>query len=389
MKKIYVDLSRLSADYAGGVARFSLGLTAALLANPGDAKVALIVSPANYSYISGLFKGAEILVYPYCRFYRYALAAAALIAYVVKRPDLLIPASYLFSPLPKELQSPDVLVLCPTSTLNFYSQKITSLLCIHDIQHEIYPENFSPLVRAVRWAQYRLSATLSKWVQVSSHAIQADLLQYYSEPMDKKTFIAPEGFDEALFSPDLPDEKPAALAAEPFVYYPAQLWKHKNHATVIEGLRIFNDSTSLPLSLVLTGKDYGELKKILAVAAANEVKILHLGIVPESQMRWLYRNAVCAVAAGYHESSSLPVREAIASGGCILAADIPPNMEIKALTGLTLFETFSPESFAAQLKALFTEKASPTPRQPPVGGECMTIEDFAWSKIIEIYRKYF
>lgn len=382
MKKIYIDLSRLNPEYAGGVSRFALGLASALVATAKPCEIKVIASNYNHQFIQNSLPNADIIIHKYNYFYRHILAILSLLAYITKNQNFLFLINY-YSPAPAELKSSDAVVLCSTSTLNFYNQNITSILCIHDIQHEIHPENFSFLVRAVRWAQYRLSTTRSKWIQVSSEAIRGDLINKFGSEMNDKIFIAPEGFDENLFASNLPTEKPLALKTANFIYYPAQLWKHKNHKTIIEGLSIFNQTAEQPISLILTGKDYGELANILAFAREKNVEVIHLGIVPETQMRWLYKNSVCAVAAGYHESSSLPIREAIASGGFALAADIPPNMEIKNLQGLYLFETFSPIDFAKQLAFILRKKDQPATENN------LRIEDFSWTKISEIYRGYF
>lgn len=258
-------------------------------------------------------------------------------------------------------------VIAPQCRVNFPECK--TILCIHDIQHEVHPENFSFPVRHYRRWAYRRAARLAWRIQVSSYAIWRDLEKYIGV-RPQKLFFAPEGYDERLWAPELPDRKPLGAPECNFVYYPAGLWKHKNHETVIRGLKNTN------IKLVLTGKDYGEWPKIELLAARQNTQLFNLGTIPEIEMRWLYKNAICTIAAGYYESGSLPVKEALACGGNVLAANIEPNRELNGLRNLSLFETFSPSSFAENLAII-----------PHGRGGWRSINEFRWSNIADIYRQ--
>ncbi len=307
MRQLYIDLTKLNPKYPGGATRFAQGLAAAL------------------PEASRLFPG--------------------------DRPAL------------------GSIVIAPQCRVNFPECK--TILCIHDVQHEVHPENFSLPRRVWRKYQYRRACRAAWKIQVSSYAIWRDLQKYMGLDSDK-FFLAPEGYDEKLWSPGLPDEKPFINVGFPerFVYYPAGLWKHKNHATVIEGLK------GSGISLVLTGQNYGELETVQTLAGKAGVDLWTLGIIPEAQMRWLYKNAICTIAAGYYESGSLPLKEALACNGKVLAANIEPNTVLKGLPNLWHFETLSPSSFAEQLESVRTSNRA----------GWRNIEEFRWSKIADIYR---
>jgi glycosyltransferase involved in cell wall biosynthesis len=349
MSKVTIDLFGLDTNYVGGVSRFSIGLTFGLINNLGADNVTIICSSVNSTFIRNKFSASRIIEVVKRPFDSYVFAAIAIFAWIFKVPGLLRLSKFYRKIKTYELQDESKIIV-PTSTVNFF-QLPCAILCIHDIQHELYPENFSLITRAYRWAQYRLSAIHAERIQVSSAYISDNLKEVMGESIQKKAVHIYEGFNKNEFSLDLPKSPPAIdfKVLQYFIYYPAQLWRHKNHSTVIAGLSLFNLTSSVKLNLVLSGRDYGELENIKDIAFKNDVFLLYLGVVDDIHMRWLYSNAFTVVSAGYHESSSLPIREAIACGGRVLAADIQPNRDISFLKSLYLFETFSANSFSKSL----------------------------------------
>jgi glycosyltransferase involved in cell wall biosynthesis len=382
MNKVTVDLFGLDSKYVGGVSRFSIGLTTGLIKNLGADNVTIICSSENSSFIRDKFTATRIIEVVKRPLDSYVFAAIAVVAWILKTPELLKLSKFYRNFNSSELHR-DSLIIVPTSTVNFF-QLPCAILCIHDIQHEIYPQNFSLITRAYRWAQYRLSATHAKRIQVSSAYISDNLNEVMGKSIQMKTTNIYEGFNKLEFAPDLPQSPPAANLEvfHHFIYYPAQLWKHKNHSTVIEGLSLFNTSSSVKLNLVLSGRDYGELNNISNLALKNDVSLLHLGVVDDIQMRWLYNNAVAVVSAGYHESSSLPIREAIACGGRALAADIQPNRDIFFLKSLHLFDTFSPSSFSETLLAIQEDNKKSNKSDFLISSEWSNFEKtFEWNNV--------
>jgi glycosyltransferase involved in cell wall biosynthesis len=210
------------------------------------------------------------------------------------------------------------------------------------VQHEYYPENFSFLQLIGRWASYRLSLATAAKIQVSSLFIRDNILEKFSFVNLENLFLALEGVDLERFSDNSPDRAPAIdllLRENSFIYYPAQLWPHKNHLALLESLATFKSATGYEYPCVLSGQDYGFHKKIQQ--RINELglnKVFYLGKVPFDQLLWLYKNCAAILALGAHESSSLPIREGAPFGKPLIASKIPPNEEIKDLLNVELVD---------------------------------------------------
>lgn len=386
MKKIIIDLYGLDENYIGGVSRFSIGLTDGLIKNISTNNIEIICSTDNSSYIKKIFPNVKQIIAKKYYFDKYIHAAVSILAWALRQPSIL-KLTIFYRRININNSKNEYCIIVPTSTMNFYHIKC-DILCIHDIQHEIHPKNFTIITRAYRWAQYRYSSICSRYIQVSSDYIRNNLMEIYGEKISQKTIKLYEGFSEEQFSYALKCIKPKRLNGleNNFLYYPAQLWKHKNHQTVIEGLRLFNEESNLSLYLVLTGVDYGQLGAIENLANENNIRVYYLGKVPDIEMRWLYRNAIAVISAGYHESSSLPIREALACLGNILAASIPPNKEINFIKSIHFFDTFSPFSFSQELKFIYKSRNKLENNELINSQEIVEVfEIFEWKRVAKKY----
>lgn len=376
--KIALDLSNLDREYIGGVTRFSIGLAQGLSNNIPKENFLIISSNLNADFLKAHFPSNQFIVVNRSKFNILIYKFLSVMSWIMRVPQI-IELSGLFTPKLLKSRLRGWKIIVPTSVINFYNIPC-DILCIHDIQHEVHKENFTLKEIISRWGSYRLSATRAGKIQVSSGLIAKNIHEYYGEKILKKVIKIYEGFNPEIFNSNALAKMPEKLQrfnAE-FIYYPANLWVHKDHNIVIEGISKFNRKNSKKIGLVLTGKTYQRLQDVSNKSKEYNVDLIHLGIVEDEEMRWLYRKSICVVAAGYHESSSLPLREAIACGGRVVAADIPPNQEVCGLGGVELFKTSSPDSFSKSLENIILcnlKKEGNIDRK-----ERMVIEDFEWNK---------
>jgi glycosyltransferase involved in cell wall biosynthesis len=112
---------------------------------------------------------------------------------------------------------------------------------------------------------------------------------------------------------------------EPYLFYPAQFWAHKNHVTALEVLRLLNADRERPLQLVLVGSDKGTLDHLRATAGALGVadRVRFLGFVEQEELVSLYRRAHALLYLSFFGPSNLPPLEACALGCPVVCADVP------------------------------------------------------------------
>lgn len=361
--RIGFDFCDLDPEYAGGVNSFAYGLLAGMMAarQPGDT-IVLLTTMRNDTFLRRKFAGdgIDFLILPMSRAGRridsaLVLASWALGCFKLRYwYDRIVRAAV----MRRIEQSVDVL-LAPLTTFRFYGMTVPAILSIHDIQQEYHPHFFTWREKVSRWAPYRLSAWRAARVQASSAYIRDCLLEKFPFMTAARIAVIPEGVDRGQFSPDAVMQKPALahLSGNDFVFYPAQIWPHKNHGMLVEALARFRDATGREMPCVFTGKDYGHWPQVEArIAALNLKQVFYLGRVPFPELLWLYANSRAVLALGLHESSSLPVREGAVFGKVLIATDIPPNREVQGDLNVRLVGGDDPAGLAAILSDLAADR---------------------------------
>lgn len=358
--RVGVDVYAFNPASSDGVSTFTLGLVNGLLANslPGKPLV-LLASQANESFFRELFAGRNVLIFrvPVPRFARHLNRIIWILSWMFREYRFRYWYELWFRRgLIRQIEAKVGALIVPTTVFNFFALRVPTILCIHDIQHEYHPENFSLHQRMLRWASYRLSCARATAIQVSSLYIQDCLREKFTFLAQHQFLVAPEGVDTNRFSEMAEDRIPKGLPSasrQGFVFYPAQIWKHKNHVLLMHALAAFRAQMGFEIPCVLTGHDYGywqEVEKIRSALALRSV--FYLGRVEFAELLWLYKHCSAVLALGLHESSSLPVREGAAFGKPLLCADILPNVESAEYLHLQLFRQDSPEALADLLVAV-------------------------------------
>lgn len=389
--RIGVDLYAYNPESSDGVSTFSLGLVEGLLANtPAGTELVLLVSQANQGFFAKQFAGCNTRLYcvPMHPGGRYLNRLLWILSWVSREYRLRCWYERWFrARLSREIESVVDALVVPTTVFNFYALRIPTILCIHDIQHEYHPENFTLHQRMLRWASYRLSCARATAIQVSSRYIRDCLLEKFSFLSSQQILIAPEGVDTDRFSVTADDRVPQALpepARQGFVFYPAQIWKHKNHLLLMHALAEFRARKGFEMPCVLTGQDYGHWSELEKLRSTLDLQsVFYLGRVDFAELLWLYKHCDAVLALGLHESSSLPVREGAAFGKTLLCADILPNVEAADYLRLNLFQQDSPESLADLLVTVYENTADIR------GVATQNIELIAalrWNVIARMYR---
>ena len=388
--RIGIDFYGFDPECSGGVHTFALGITRGLLSNVQEADcVVIIVSEKNEMRMKSMLAGLPVtfLKISVASWNRYINRMLWLLAWAMGNFKLRFWYDKYFRAHTMSVidEAIDVLVV-PVSVLSFYALKAPAILCIHDIQQEYHPELFSFNERVLRWASFRLSCWKAGAVQASSKYIKDCLVEKFEFIKPEKVFIAHEGVDREKFSMDAPAEKPeciGALETDSFVFYPAQLWPHKNHLLLIEALAIFRNKMGYELPCVLTGYDYGQWEIVQERIKEHQLKsVYYLGRVSFAQVLWLYRNCRAVLALGLHESSSLPVREGAVFGRPLICANIQPNIETQEFLRLRIVDQNNPDDLAG----VFVELAEDGEQMVGDGAEnAGLVKIFDWNNIA---RKY-
>lgn len=240
------------------------------------------------------------------------------------------------------------IIYIPTTVLDYFSYSKPVIISMHDIQYVHYPEFFTKRALLYHKIVYGLSAKYTSFIQASSQFIKDDLLSHFGCLKEEQVIVIPEGVTINVFrnhSNTLNNLNKYDIP-EKFLFCPAQLWKHKNHITILKALKILKDR-GLDIPLVLTGARASAENDIFRYIEENKLSsVFYLGKVPFKDLVALYQQSSFLITAVLYESSSLPILEAAAASTPIIASKTPPNIEMNNILYLNLFEPLDEKELA-------------------------------------------
>jgi glycosyltransferase involved in cell wall biosynthesis len=244
----------------------------------------------------------------------------------------------------------------------FWTQDIPYITIVWDLQHRLQP--FFPEVSSAGEFGYR-DNIYQPLLQRASLVIAGT--ERGSEEIQRFYGVAPEririlphptpGFAlGAAAEPTRP--RPSVAPGDPYLFYPAQFWPHKNHVNLLEALRLLRTRDGFPVSLVLSGSDKGNGEYVQRVArdlgVADFVK--NLGFVSRDDLVGLYQHAFALTYVTYFGPENLPTLEAFALGCPVVASDVPGAREQLGNAAL-LVDPSKPEEIARAVRQLRDDPA--------------------------------
>lgn len=207
------------------------------------------------------------------------------------------------------------------------------VVTVHDVQELHFPEYFSPAQRAIRAMHQWKTLDCAGRVIVSFDHVKADLIKYFNLP-ENKIHVCPIPFNSISLQKPTPaamqmyGERYAKL--KPYLLYPAQTWRHKNHGLLFQALRRLQRQGQTNLRLVCTGAKneyYPTLEAQLDELQLRDF-VLFTDVVPEDELAWLYRHTAAVVIPTEYEAGSFPLFEAIIEGAPVICSNVTSLPEI-------------------------------------------------------------
>lgn len=244
---------------------------------------------------------------------------------------------------------------------------LPTLAWIADFQHCHLPQLFSPLQRFARTAKFNAYCKHASSVMVSSQDGRNDCESFFPTARGR--------VDAVPFAVDL---SPAVLRAETaailnqhnlppkFFYFPAQLWRHKNHARLVEALALLK-TRGVSVVVIATGNAADAFRPgypaQVMQAVANQglqENLRFLGHVPYGHIMPLMRAAAAVINPSLFEGWSTTVEEAKALGVPLVLSDLRVHRE-QAPPEARFFHPESAEDMARALAEAW-QALEPGPR---------------------------
>ena len=240
------------------------------------------------------------------------------------------------------------LLFCPLLVLEPLSPPIPSIVWIPDLQHESFPEFFAEDVLAWRHRSYRASALHATAILTGSEYAKRTIVETFGVCNSKVT-VVPLAVDEDFRT------KPTLQTIEafeslgltkPYLYYPANFWRHKNHGNLIKALQIVR-RTYRDVRLVLTGAHATGAPRV--VAKVTDLKLNEsvrlLDYQPRPVVAEIYRHALALTFVSKYEGFGIPLLEAFSCDTPVITSRSTSCPEVAADAAL-LVDPDEPEEIA-------------------------------------------
>jgi len=255
------------------------------------------------------------------------------------------------------------------------------VLQVPDIQHEYFPEFFSPATLEERRRLFNQAVRQAECVCAISQFTRACLIERLGVAPSKVVAV-PLAADPA-YRPEPSPSDPAVLRKyrlqeRAFLLFPGHTWKHKNHRAAIEAVRLLRSKFGLTVPLVCTGgarEAQPALEKQIREAGLENL-VFFPGYCPHEDMPALYRAAACLVFPSLFEGFGMPVLEAMASGCPVVCSNTTSLPEVAGDAALMV----NPGDEEALADAIRSVLLSPDLRQELVRRGLERAKLFSWRR---------
>ena len=263
------------------------------------------------------------------------------------------------------------LMVYPAPNSLSFETGIPYVMAIHDLQHRLQPEFPEVSANGVwEWQEYlfRNGTRYATLLLTDSEVGKEDVLNFYGA-----YGVTPDRVKVLPFLPacylavNVSKSEQQRMQTtyhlpERYLFYPAQFWPHKNHARIVQALRLLKQEHCLKVPALFCGSYVGEIlehtfHEIMALShqLGVEDQVHYLGYVPDEDMSGLYAGAVALVMPTFFGPTNIPVLEAWASGCPVLTSDIRGIQE-QAGDAAILADPRSVEAIADGIYRLWTDE---------------------------------
>lgn len=245
---------------------------------------------------------------------------------------------------------------------------IRSVVTIHDLIHERYPEQYHPVDVRIYRAKFRYACAQADHIIAISEQTRNDIIRFYGSPENKISVCYQScnpRFTRQVGEAEKQNIKSAYGLPDSYFLYVGSLIERKNLMNVVKALHILKDDLKIPLVVIGDGgkykrkvkqflRDHNEGGEVIFLSEREESKH-RPGYQTAADFPAIYQSAIALVYPSFFEGFGIPVLEALWSRLPVITSNLSCLPEAGG-EGAYYVNPASPEEIAAGMKKIWTDK---------------------------------
>jgi len=258
-----------------------------------------------------------------------------------------------------------------------------TVVTVHDIAYELFPQFFSPRDRWLLSATVPLSSRLAARVIAVSEWTKRDLIRWY-HISEEKIRVVYEAADDR-FLVDIPEEKVTEVRkryaeGRRYVLAVGDIQPRKNLGRLVEafGMLVAKAAIEEDVILIIAGQSQWQGAQVARQVEEQGLaqRVRFPGYVSDEDLPALYRGAEVFVYPSVYEGFGLPPLEAMTCGTPVICSSASSLPEVVGEAAM-LFDPYDVSALAQALRDLLCDEAK---RQELVLAGLVRATQFSWEK---------
>ena len=246
--------------------------------------------------------------------------------------------------------------------------KIKSVVTIHDLIFERYPEQFSNIDVKIYRKKFMYACRYADKIIAISKQTKNDIVDLYKIP-DEKIEVCYQSCND-IFRQIISDEEKMRVKQiynlpDEFFLYVGSVIERKNLLTIVKAMHHLQGKVDIPLVVIGNGKKYKtEVKdflkknnlqnKVVFLSEKTDINSLP-GFTSSADFPAIYQQAVAMIYPSVFEGFGIPVLEALCSGLPVITSNVSSLPEAGGDAAYYV-NPHSPEEIAGAMQNIYSDK---------------------------------
>lgn len=245
---------------------------------------------------------------------------------------------------------------------------IRSVVTIHDLIHERYPEQYNAIDVKIYSKKFRYACEHADKVIAISEQTRRDIIEFYNTPEEKIT-VCYQSCNPA-FGNKVSEEEKAAVRIQyslpdQFFLYVGSVIERKNLLNICKAMFLLRHELDIPLVVIGDGGKYKQQVKDFVMQNDLESKVIFLSENEKARSSHsfrsatdfpaIYQSAIAMIYPSFFEGFGIPVLEALWSRLPVITSNVSCLPEAGG-EGAYYVNPASAEEIAAGMKRIYSDK---------------------------------